>query len=379
MSQTRLRWGILGISSFNAQTIAQSIEASVTGVLVAIAGTPEGAKKFGDTFVEIKSSAKDISVYYKYEKLLADRNVDAVYITLSGDKLYEWIIKAIKAKKHILCEPLCGLSSEEMQDIINKVDAAKNIFCMEAMLYHYHPFYEKLKTIIVKDKLLGDIRFYNATYTMNLSADDIQNKTGGFFNVGYYPLSLIRHLIDEEPIAIYENGTMQNDTDAILNLRFSNGVKATVHAASDINMSWQFHVTGTKGTLTIISNPWLPGNTTTYYLTHVDPNRLNISIASDLIEDYYKSKDYILHCYGIDMLAECVQNKALSSNAVTLKHTLGNIKIIEDWRKMVKENQPQQEKSHDQHTLASVRYFKNRPVDEKTVSTTTQLEHSNKP
>jgi predicted dehydrogenase len=369
MSQSRIHWGILGISAPNAQTIAQAIDVSHTGVLVAVAGSPEGTQKFAQTFVGMKTSAKDISVYYDYEDLIADRNVNAIYITLPTVHHCQWISKAILSKKHVLCSAPFEISSEKMLSIINTVQAAKNIYCMEAMLYHSHPFFEELKKIIVTDKTLGDIRFYNAIHTMDLSYIESHPKGGSIINLGYNPLSLIRHLIDAEPTSMYGTGTLdpttKEDKEATLILRFANGIKATIQTADNISLSWQFHVIGTKGTLTITSNPWLPSNQSTVQIKLFDPNQPNASISSEETTHLHERPPYSLHSYGIDVLGKCIQNKALSNNALTLDHTLGNIKIINEWRRRVKENQHQPEKKHHPLTLANISYFKRNTTDEK--------------
>ena len=369
MSQSRIHWGILGIGSPNASTIANAIEASVTGALVAIAGSRMSAASFAETFIG-KTSPDDISVYDEFEELLADSNVHAVYITLPNIHHYEWIIKALAAGKHVLCDPPLSLSSTQMLSIINKVKALYNIFCMEAMSYRLHPFFKDLKKIIVTDKKLGDVRLFNATYTMDYSGDS-NFRGGSILDVGYHPLSFIRHLldVDAEPTSIFGTGTIdtktRKDSEASLILHYKNGIKATIQTANDISSSWLFQVIGTKGSLQVISHPWLPGNYTTIHLKLFEPGKPNNNLPFDEIGSFYEKPPYILPSYAVDTLGECVRNKALSEDAVTLAHTWGNIKIVEEWRRQVLEKKSSLDQR--QSSVNNVSYFKQPSAEDKKV------------
>jgi xylose dehydrogenase (NAD/NADP) len=357
MSQSRVHWGILGVGSPDAQTIAQAIEASDTGKLVAVAGKESSAVSFAQTFVGIKTPAKDISVYLEFDDLLKDKDVHAVYISVPSNHHSEWITKAMRAGKHVLCDSPLSSTSQQMHHIINHNQATDNIFCMEAMSYHSHPFFKHLKKIIVADKKLGDIRFINATYTMDYSANS-RYKGGSILDVGYYPLSYIRHLIGAEPTSVYGIGTRDPDTkkdsEATFVMQFENDIKVTLQTANNISMSWTFNITGTKGTLQVITNPWLPGNQGVYKLSIFDLEKANTSDVEE-ISYHYEKPPYILRSYSFDVLGKCILNKALTEDTVTLEHTLGNIQLVEAWRRLLMEK-PQLYQS--QASVTTLSHFK---------------------
>jgi hypothetical protein len=130
-------------------------------------------------------------------------------------------------------------------------------------------------------------------------------------------------------------------------------------------MSWQFHVIGTKGSLSIMSNPWFPGNRSTIHLTLYDRFQPNFPSPREEIMGYYSDKP--LRSYTIDVLGQCVLIKGLTGNAVSLDHTLGNIKILEEWREKVAAKQPQLEKPLHQSSLTntSATQFKQKQPEEK--------------
>jgi predicted dehydrogenase len=367
---SRIGWGILGAGSPNALAIAQAIEASVAGALVAVAADiQKDAVKFADSFDDRNvKSGTGVKVYFKFEELLRDRAVDAVYIALPIKHNAEWIIKAIRAKKHVIFDPPFDISIEKMQDIMNTAKEVGNIFCMEAMLYRAHPFFESLKRLIVTEKKLGDIHHYNAIYTTGSTPND-HHRDGSILNEGCYPVSFIRHLVNAEPISIEGTGTMiagsREDSEAILIMRFPNDIKATIQTANNVVMSWQFHVIGTKGTLSVISNPWFPGAGCEYHITLCDPLQPNtVPHRHEVFKSY---KDIPLRSYTIDVLNQCIYIKGLPMNAVTLEHSLANIHLLTEWRAQVAAKQPTPENLHRQPLVSAAghSYFKQKPPEEK--------------
>src|SRR5450432_736684 len=127
----KLTWGILGTGSI-ANTFARGLTTSETGELLAVGSrTQAAADAFGETW--------DIAHRHgTYEALLADNDVQAIYISTPHPMHAEWAIKAAEAGKHVLCEKPIALNAAEAMAII---EAARqnNVFLMEAFMYRCHP------------------------------------------------------------------------------------------------------------------------------------------------------------------------------------------------------------------------------------------------
>lgn len=323
MSMT-IKWGILG-TSYISETMAQAIQESQTSQLVAI-----GSR----SLVKAKNFSSKFSIpkfYDDYQDLLNDNDIDAIYIGLPNHLHKEWIIRCAQAGKNILCEKPFVISIEEAREVISTIKRS-NVFCMEALMYRFHPFTKKIKEI-VHSKMIGDIKLYNATYTAYIS--DVANPTAGgsIRNLGCYPISLIRLLANSEPIEIYGTGRInhENGTDnqSSVILKFSDESMGVVSTADDIKMTWQFEVYGTKGHLKLITNPWLPNcdnNKALIYLNN-EERPLEISVRAE------KS----LYTYQIDWINMQIMHKNRDDfNETTLVDSLGNTIVLESWLQQVK-------------------------------------------
>jgi predicted dehydrogenase len=315
-----IKWGILG-TSFISEVMANAIQESDTGELVAIGSRSSAtAEKFADTFSIPK-------FYDDYHALINDKEIDAIYIGLPNHLHKEWITHAAEAGKHILCEKPFVLSVKEMQEVISVIQK-NNVFCMEALMYRYHPLTKKLCDII-NNKIIGDIKLYNATYTANIA--EIANPTagGGIRNLGCYPVSLVRLLANAEPIEIHSTGRMnyKNHTDnqASAILKFKNDSMAVISIADDIEMFWQFDIYGTEGCLKVITNPWLPDVN----------NKIIIQKSNDSIpQEIDVTAEKPLYTYQIDTLGKCINTG--NTDGVSLSDSLGNVLVLETWLRQVK-------------------------------------------
>ena len=114
---TVTRWGILGAANFARQHMAPAIHAAKGAKLVALAtSSPEKAKGF-------QEFCPDLRLHRTYEALLADPEIDAVYIPLPNHIHVEWTLKALAAGKHVLTEKPIAMQASEIDAIIAARDS----------------------------------------------------------------------------------------------------------------------------------------------------------------------------------------------------------------------------------------------------------------
>lgn len=318
MSQTRkMKWGILG-THWISGTMAEAIQQSESSELLAI-GSRDLTKAVGF------AKKYDVPKYYTdYEEMLADPEVEVVYIGLPNHLHKEWIIRCAKAGKHILCEKPFVLNRQEAEEAFAAVKKY-NVFCMEALMYRCHPFINHIEEVLASKKI-GEIRSISATYTVNIA--EVANKTAGgaIRSLGCYPLSLVRLLAKEEPISIRGISQLDhsgmNDNISMALLSFKNGITASIITSDILDWYFQFTVFGSKGVLHIKTNPWLPEKI----------NQYTIKI-NEKEETHEFKADKPLYTYQIDCVAYNIK-KGLNSPAslgVTAEHSLGNITVMDSW------------------------------------------------
>jgi len=151
-----LRWGLLAAGMIAAE-FAAGVEESKHGRLIAVAA------RSGIKACEFASRFEIPKAYEGYDDLLADPDVDAVYVSTPHPMHAEWAIRAAEAGKHVLCEKPLTVSAAEAEDVI---DSARkhDVFLMEAFMYRLHPQTRRLAELI-SCGAIGEVRAVDVTFS----------------------------------------------------------------------------------------------------------------------------------------------------------------------------------------------------------------------
>ena len=142
-------------------------------------------------------------VYNSIDELFEDENVDIIYISTPHNTHISYLRKALKAKKHVLCEKSITLNSEELEEAI-KLARKNNVVLAEAMTIYHMPIYKALNEKI-QSGYLGELRLLQ----MNFGSYKEYNMKNRFFNrnlaggamldIGVYALSFVRWFMTSCP------------------------------------------------------------------------------------------------------------------------------------------------------------------------------------
>ena len=268
---SKINWGILGCANIARKAVIPGILGAENSDLYAVASRSEDkSKEFAEEFGAQK-------YYDNYEQLLADENVEAVYIPLPNGLHKEWTIKAAEAGKHILCEkPLSGKNKKEAEEMFA---AAKknNVKLMEAFMYRFQPFVIKLKEMIDQG-LIGKIKEINSNFAFDISdrTGDIRLSSdldGGALNdIGCYTVNISRYLMDGMPTKVANFFQKENEKGVDLSgsgtLYFEDGSFASLYYSLNSYNEQDLEVFGTKGIIRIPGFfSWLEDN---YFLVEKD-------------------------------------------------------------------------------------------------------------
>jgi predicted dehydrogenase len=148
-----IRWGFLGASWVAKTALVPAVKNATNATLQAVASRdPKRSAAF-----------EPIKVHNSYDDLLADQNVDAVYISLANHLHCEWAIKALNAGKHVLCEKPLATTSAEAQ-LMAAAATANDRLLVEAVWTRWHPRFSRLVEIVHAGEL-GELRSIDSVFT----------------------------------------------------------------------------------------------------------------------------------------------------------------------------------------------------------------------
>src|SRR5690606_27284610 len=145
---SRTTWGILGAARIARQQVIPAIRRAGAGDVVAVSSA---SGKAGSYAAELGIPR----AYASHEELLADPEVESVYIALPNSHHAEWIIRAAQAGKHVLCEKPLVLGPDEL-DAVDRAARESGVVLAEAFMYRHHP---QLATALdlLPEGALGDL------------------------------------------------------------------------------------------------------------------------------------------------------------------------------------------------------------------------------
>ncbi|MBQ5311890.1 MAG: Gfo/Idh/MocA family oxidoreductase [Oscillospiraceae bacterium] len=224
----KVKWGVLGTAGIAAGCTIPGMKKAESCELYAIAGRSyEKALSFKERFGFEKA-------YGSYDELLSDDSVDAVYIPLPNNIHCEWVVKALDAHKHVLCEKPIAMNEDEL---LTMTAAAKRngVILMEAFAYLHSPFVTRLRSIAQSGEI-GTIDYIDTAFlTQGYSEDFRLHKElggGGIYDVGCYCTSMILSLIDSPVEYVKADAELISGVDhmASVLIKFADGARASFNA-----------------------------------------------------------------------------------------------------------------------------------------------------
>jgi predicted dehydrogenase len=198
MSYEPVRWGILSTAHINRLVIPPAKE-SPKVELVAVASRNQAQ-------AEVYAREWGIPrAHERYEALLEDPDVEAIYISVPNSLHVEWSIRALEAGKHVLCEKPLDRRPERVEEAFDAADRAGR-FLMEAFMYRHNPQTQRLQEL-VQSGAIGALQLIRAAFSYSLyDAENVRLRTdvdgGALMDVGCYCVSGSR-LLGGEPERVY--------------------------------------------------------------------------------------------------------------------------------------------------------------------------------
>jgi D-xylose 1-dehydrogenase (NADP+, D-xylono-1,5-lactone-forming) len=248
-----VRWGIISTARINRKFIAGARQSSALEILAVASRDRDSAERYAaDNGIE--------RAYGGYEALLADPDIDAVYISLPNSMHVEWTVKALEAGKHVLCEKPMGRRAADVQMAFDVAEREDRLL-MEAFMYRHNPQTRRLVELLDQGAV-GRVRLIRSAFSF--ATDDPANvrlskalEGGALMDVGSYCVNGSRLIAGEPERVGAEQVTGGDSVDIVFaaTMRFGDDVLAHFDAGLALDTRDALEVVGDEGTL-FLDDPW---------------------------------------------------------------------------------------------------------------------------
>jgi len=313
----KLRWGILGAGAI-ARKFAIGLKDSETGELVAIGSrSQEKADTFGEEFGAANRHGS-------YEALVADGEVDAIYVATPHPMHKPNSIMCIEAGKAVLCEKPFTVNADEARDVI-ALAREKGVFCMEAMWSRFLPAMGKVRELIAGGAI-GEVRMILGDFGFRggwLPETRMLNSAlagGGLLDVGVYPISLASMILGT-PVNVTGSahiGETGVDEQAGMVLKYEGGALAVLATGVRTATPHEGWILGTEGRLHLHAGWWRGSRIT----LHTDADARDIDVP--MVGNGYN--------YEADEVAACLAAGKTESDLMSLDETVTIMETMDQLR-----------------------------------------------
>lgn len=252
-----VRWGMLSTAGIG-RVVASAIAGSAEAEMVAVAG--RDAEKAAAYAAELGLPRS----FGSYDELLASDEIDAVYVPLPIALHTEWVVEALRAGKHVLCEKPLAPTVAEVAACFDAAEAADRL-CIEGLMWRRHP-QTLLARQLVAEGAIGSVAYVRAALTVSVDPGDIRRTGalggGAALDLGCYCVSAIR-LFGGEPTAVSAvqvvdtaPGAGGGDLRLAATLTLPGDAIGQFDVALDYPRRDELQIVGTEGTL-VVPDPWL--------------------------------------------------------------------------------------------------------------------------
>ncbi len=321
MNNNKVKWGVLGVASIATRKVIPGMQKSARCEIAAIASRD---------LEKAKHAAQELHIakaYGSYEELLADPEIEAVYNPLPNHLHVPWSIKAAEAGKHVLCEKPIALNAAETMELLRVRDRTRAKIG-EAFMVKTHPQWLRVRELI-RNGRIGQLKAIITVFSyFNRDPHNVRHNPewggGGLLDIGSYPITLSRWLLDEEPKRVA--GTLELDpdfgTDRLASgiMEFSTG-QSIFSCGTQTNYFQRMEILGTTGRLAVEIPFNAPYDRPTY-----------ITVADGMaIYDGKVVAEEIPTCDQYAVQGDAF-SRAIRENTevpVPLEDALGNMKVID--------------------------------------------------
>jgi len=248
-----MNWGILSTADINRLVIPPAHESPKVDLVGVASRDQARAEEYARKW-EIPRA------YGSYEALLADDEIEAVYISLPNTLHTEWSIRALEAGKHVLCEKPMSRRAADVEEAFDAAEQA-GLILIEAFMYRHNPQAKRLRRLL-DEGAVGEVRVVRSCFSYTLhDVENIRLRTdvegGSLMDVGCYCVSGSRLVAGEPELVFGQQFVGPSGTDWVFagSMRFPGDVLALFDCGTTLPNRDELEVVGTAGSL-FLDDPW---------------------------------------------------------------------------------------------------------------------------
>ncbi|MES2276771.1 MAG: Gfo/Idh/MocA family oxidoreductase [Bacteroidota bacterium] len=314
----KIRFGILSTAKIGRTQVIPAMRHCQYAEVAAIASNDKAKAEQTAAHLGITKA------YGSYEALLADPDIDAVYIPLPNHLHVPYTLKAMAAGKHVLCEKPIAINAAEAAQLLEAAQQYPYLKVMEAFMYRFHPQWQQAKQMVA-DGILGEVKHIHSIFSYtNLDAANIRNKPeahgGALMDIGCYCIEWPRFIFGREPQRVtglvYRDPVFKTDSLTSALMDFGNGYSAAFSCSTQLEPYQRVNIIGSKGRLEIEMPCNAPNDTPAH-----------LWLQRDRVIEEIKTETANQYTLQVDAFALAILNDIPVPTALT--DALDNMRVID--------------------------------------------------
>ncbi|HEV7943080.1 MAG TPA: Gfo/Idh/MocA family oxidoreductase [Solirubrobacteraceae bacterium] len=250
----KLRWGLLSTASINDVILKSCGDCAATEFVAVASRELERAR----TYAQARGIAR---AWGSYRELLEDPTVDAVYVSVPNGLHMQWVMAALAAGKHVLCEKPLSRHEAEIAAAYEVAERANLVFG-EAFMYRHHPQTDLIVDLVASGAV-GELRTLLSTHTWRMPLSEYGQRlpaeldAGSLMDNGSYQVGMSR-LLAGNPVSVSGAQVLHAtgvDMRFAGTLRFRHDVIAQFDCGMDLPWRNRLEIVGADASL-ILDDPW---------------------------------------------------------------------------------------------------------------------------
>ncbi|MGO9881920.1 MAG: Gfo/Idh/MocA family protein [Solirubrobacteraceae bacterium] len=248
-----VQWGILSTARINDKFIVGCAQSELVTISAVASRDAGRARSYADE--------RGIErAHGSYDALLADPEVEAVYISLPNSMHIDWTQRALRAGKHVLCEKPLSRHPDQVEAAFELAER-EGLLLTEAFMYRHNPQTQRLRELVATGAI-GRLRMVRAAFSFAIASDsDVRLSAsldgGALMDVGCYCVSTAR-LLAGEPLRVAAQQVVGGDGVDVMfvgTMSFADEVVAHFDAGLSLAARDELEAVGDRGTL-FLDDPW---------------------------------------------------------------------------------------------------------------------------